>query len=178
MSAMAGQTEQGYGMEQNPSRQASAYNVLVVDNDAIICSYQVPVASTIIPGRRLKVTGVHLTSFVQAVLTGAPYIGVWGIAFGHGAVSLATAESASFATWAAATSKIPRRVMCPEFTQSVLVTQAAGSIVSQPGGSFCQFDQPIYVNPGEFVALWRKIVGTAASAGTIAHQVQFVYSWE
>ena len=146
--------------------------------DAIICSYQVPVGTTTVAGRRLKVTGVHLSSFVQAILTGAPYIGVWGVAYGHGAVSLATTESASFATYAVATSKIPRRLMCPEFTQSVLVTQAAGTIVSQPGGCFCQFDEPVYVNPGEFIQLWRKIVGTAASAGTIAHQVQFVYSWE
>lgn len=146
--------------------------------DAVIASYQVPAGTTTVPGRRLKVTGVHLSSFVQSILTGAPYIGVWGVAYGHGAVSLATTESASFATWAVGTSKIPRRLMCPEFTQSVLVTQAAGTIVSQPGGCFCGFAEPFYVNPGEFVQLWRKIVGTAASAGTIAHQVQFVYSWE
>ena len=146
--------------------------------DAIIQSYQVPAGTTLVPGRRLKVTGVHLSSFVQAVLTGAPYIGIWGIAFGHQAVSLATAESASFATYAVATSKIPRRLMCPAFTQSVLVTQAAGTLVSQPGGTYCAFPEPIYVNPGEFIQLWRKIVGTAASAGTIAHQVQYVYSWE
>ena len=146
--------------------------------DAIICSYQVPAGTTTVPGRRLKIAGVHLSSFVQAVLTGAPYIGVWGVAFGHQAVSLATTESASFATYVATASKIPRRLMCPEFTQSVLVTQAAGTIVSQPGGCFCRFPEPFFVNPGEFVQLWRKIVGTAASAGTIAHSVQFVYSWE
>ena len=146
--------------------------------DAIVASYQVPAGSTLIPGRRLKVTGVYLSSFVQAVLVGGPHIRVWGIAFGHQAVSLATTESASFATYVATASKIPRRLICPAFTQAVLVTQAAGSIVSQPGGTYTDLSQPIYVNPGEYIQLWFKQVGTAATAGTIAHQVQFVYSWE
>lgn len=68
--------------------------------------------------------------------------------------------------------------MCPAFTQAVLVTQAAGSIVSQPGGTYCAFPEPIHVNPGEFIQLWFKQIGTAYTVGTIAHQVQFVYSWE
>jgi len=146
--------------------------------DAIVASYQVPAGTTLVPGRRLKVTGVNLSSFVQAALTGGPHIRIWGVAFGHQAVSLATTESASFATYAVATSKIPRRVICPAFTQSIIVTQGAGTIVSQAGGTFQGFAEPIYVNPGEFIQLWFKQVGTAYSAGTIAHQVQFIYSWE
>ena len=39
-------------------------------------------------------------------------------------------------------------------------------------------EAPVYVNPGEFVQLVKKKVGTAPSAGVIAHTVTVVYSWE
>lgn len=39
-------------------------------------------------------------------------------------------------------------------------------------------DAPIFVNPGEFVQLVTKHVGTAGTTGTIAHVVTFVYGWE
>ena len=39
-------------------------------------------------------------------------------------------------------------------------------------------DAPIYVNPGEFVALVTKHVGTVGTSGTVAHVVTFVYGWE
>jgi hypothetical protein len=52
-------------------------------------------------------------------------------------------------------------------------------MISQPGGSFADFgDAPIYVNPGEFVALVMKCVGTVGTSGTIAHVVTFAYGWE
>jgi hypothetical protein len=144
---------------------------LAVNTDGIIQSYQVPIATVNLPGRRLVIRGVGLTSYVQTVVVGGPFVAQWSLAFGHTAVSLATAE--------AATTKAPRRIALAGFTQVVTAAQAANTMVSQPGGSFVDFgDAPIFVNPGEFVQLVTKHIGTAGTTGTIAHVVSFVYGWE
>jgi hypothetical protein len=144
---------------------------LAVNTDGVIQSYQVPVATVNLPGRRLVIRGVGLMSYIQTVITGGPFVAQWSLAFGHTAVSLATAE--------AATTKAPRRIALPAFTQVVTAAQAVSTIVSQPGGSFVDFgDAPIFVNPGEFIQLVTKHVGTVGTAGTIAHVVTFVYGWE
>jgi hypothetical protein len=144
---------------------------LAVNTDGIIQSYQVPIATVNLYGRRLVIRGVGLTSYVQTVVVGGPFVAQWSLAFGHTAVSLATAE--------AATTKAPRRIALAGFTQVVTAAQAANTMVSQPGGSFVDFgDAPIFVNPGEFVQLVTKHIGTAGTTGTIAHVVSFVYGWE
>jgi hypothetical protein len=148
---------------------------LAVNTDGIICSYQVPAGTVAVQGRRLVIRGVALSSYVQTVIAGGPWIGQYSLAFGHTAVSLATAESASFAT---GTTKAPRRVAIPQFTQVVTAAQAVSTMVSQPGGDQIVFQDPIYVNPGEFVALVTKHVGTVGTSGTIAHVVAFDYGWE
>jgi hypothetical protein len=144
---------------------------LAANTDGIICSYQVPAGTVNLPGRRLVVRGIGLTSYVQTVVAGGPYVAQYSLAFGHTAVSLATAE--------AATTKAPRRVPLAGFTQVVTAAQAVSTIVSQPGDSFMDFgDAPIFVNPGEFIQLVTKHVGTVGTAGTVAHVVTFVYGWE
>ena len=144
---------------------------LAVNTDGIICSYQVPAATVNIPGRRLVIRGIGLTSYVQTVVVGGPYVAQYSLAFGHTAVSLATAEAAG--------TKAPRRIALAALTQVVTAAQAVSTIVSQPGGSFQDFgDAIIYVNPGEFVQLVTKHVGTAGTSGTVAHVVTFVYGWE
>jgi hypothetical protein len=149
---------------------------LAVNTDGIICSFQVPAGSATVQGRRLKITGMNLMSYIQTVIVGGPFVAQYSIAFGHTAVSLATAESASMAT---ATTKASRRVPLPDFTQVVTAAQAVSTIVSQPGGADIDFaESPVYVNPGEFVALVTKHVGTVGTSGTIAHVVKFDYSWE
>lgn len=146
-------------------------DTLAVTTDGIISSFQVPAASANVAGRRLVIRGISLQSHVQTALTGGPYVAQYSLAFGHTAVSLATTESG--------TTKSPRRVPLAAFTQAVTSGQLASTMVSQPGGSFVDFgDAPIYVNPGEFVALVKKKIGTAPSAGVIAHVVTFVYGWE
>jgi hypothetical protein len=142
---------------------------LAVNTDGIICSYQVPTLGSNTGNKRLVIRGLALTSYIQTAITGAPYIAQYSLAFGHTAVSLATAE--------AATTKAPRRVALP-FTQAVTAAQAASTIVAQ-SENFCDFgDAPIYVNAGEFIQLVTKHVGTVATAGVIAHMVTFVYGWE
>jgi hypothetical protein len=148
---------------------------LAVNTDGIICSYQVPAGTIASPGRRLKITGVKLSSYIQTVLAGGPANTQYAIAFGHTAVSLATAESAAFT---ANGGKAPRRIPLPEFTQTLTAAQAVSTAVSQPGGTIATFANPIYVNPGEFVAIVAKHVGTVGTSGTIAHVIAFDYSWE
>jgi len=144
---------------------------LAVNTDGIICSYQVPAGTVSVPGKRLVIRGVGLTSYVQTVVVGGPYVSQYSLAFGHTAVSLATAEAAA--------AKAPRRIPLAGLTGLVTANQAVSTMVSQPGGSFVDFgDAPIFVNPGEFVALVTKHVGTVGSTGTVAHVVTFVYGWE
>jgi len=144
---------------------------LAVNTDGIICSYQVPAGTANVQGRRLVIRGVGLSSDIQTVLAGGPFVNRYSLAFGHTAVSLATTESA--------TTKAPRRVPLPAFKQAVTAAQAAGTQLAQPGGSYFDFgDAPVFVNPGEFVALVVKRIGTVGTSGVIAHDVAFVYGWE
>lgn len=148
---------------------------LAVNTDGIICSYQVPAGTTAVQGRRLVIRGISLASYIQTVIVGGPFICQYSLAFGHTAVSLATAETGSFVT---ATAKAPRRIALPPLTQVVTAAQAVSTMVSEPGSGEIKFDAPVYVNPGEFVALVTKHVGTVGTSGTIAHVVAFDYGWE
>ena len=143
---------------------------LAVTTDGILMSYQVPAGTVAILGKRLKITGVKLSSFIQTVISGGPTVRTFTLNYGHTAVSLATGE--------AATTKARRVVLLPELTQSVLVTQAVSTFLNQPGGSVSMFPEPIYVNPGEFVSVSVKQIGTAVTLGTITSSIQLIYSWE
>jgi hypothetical protein len=139
-------------------------DTLAVTTDGIISSFQVPTGTIAIPGRRLIINGVTISSFVQTALTGGGYVAQWSLAFGHTAVSLATAE--------AATTKAARRV--PLGHQSV---SAAATALTLYTPIYIPFTKPIVVNPGEFVQTVKKKVGTAPSAGVIGHTITFDYSW-
>lgn len=143
---------------------------LALNTDGIIWSYQVPAGSVSVQGRRLLLKGIYLMSYIQTIIAGGPFCSQYSLAFGHTSVSLATSEGAL--------TKAPRRVALPAFTQLVTATQAVSTLVSQPGGCFVDFgDAGIVVNPGEFVALVTKHVGTVGTSGTIAHISQPVYGW-
>jgi hypothetical protein len=141
-------------------------DTLAVTTDGVISSYQVPAATVNAAGRRLRLQGVHIESYIQTALTGGGYVAQWSLAFGHTAVSLATAE--------AATTKAPRRV--PLGVQAVASGAVASTALAVIDVTFGE--APIYVNPGEFVAIVKKKVGTAPSAGVVAHVIRLVYSWE
>lgn len=140
-------------------------DTLAVTTDGIIDSYQVPAGTVNLSGRRLVINGVTIDSYVQTALTGGGYNAQWSLAFGHTAVSLATAE--------AATTKAPRRVSLGSNTVA-----AAATALTQLSRITQTFQKGIYVNPGEFVAVVKKKVGTAPSAGVIAHMITFDYGWE
>ena len=143
---------------------------LALTVDGIISSFQVPAGSTTVQGRRLRVHGVRIKSFVSTVLAGGPSNAIWTLNFGHTAVSLATAESASFAT---GTTKAPRRIAIG--VQSIVANQAVNTTMETIDANFIE---PIYVNPGEFIATAKKYVGTVGTSGVITHVIHFDFGWE
>jgi len=140
-------------------------DTLAVNTDGIIMSYQIPAGTANVQGRRLRVNGVKIDSYVQTALTGGGYNAQFTLCFGHTAVSLATAEAAA--------TKAPRRI--PLGSYSVASASAA---LTQLNTIERRFDNPIYVNPAEFVAIAKKKVGTAPSAGVVAYVISLDYSWE
>lgn len=140
-------------------------DTLAVTTDGIISSYQIPAGTVAIQGRRCYVYGVKISSYVQTVLTGGGYNAQWSLAWGHTAVSLATPE--------AATTKAPRRKALG--AQSVAAALAALSVITPEIER--NWKAPVVVNPGEFIQTVKKKVGTAPSAGVIAHTVDFEYGW-
>jgi hypothetical protein len=64
------------------------------------------------------------------------------------------------------------------FTQAITAAQAVSTVVSQQE-RFVDFgDAPVYVNPGEFIQLCTRHLGTVGGSGVVAHQVTPVYGWE
>lgn len=150
--------------------QGAVTAAVAAATDGIWSSYQVPTNTVNIAGRRLVLRGVilDLVNMGAAVATTATTI-QFCLAFGHTAVSLATAE--------AATTKAPRRLSIG------IATWAVGAgIGAQPQGGKLVLDcgdAPIFINPGEFVALVGKfLVGTATASQVINFTYQPIYGWE
>ena len=142
---------------------------LAVNTDGIIDSYQVPAGTATLPGRRLKIIGLYINSYIQTVLAGGPVVAEWFIAFGHTAVSLATAESQSV--------KAPRRITLP-IIQTYTSAQAVSTQVAQNLDYVDFKGAPIYVNPGEFFQVCKRYIGTVLTSGTIVNQITPVFTWE
>lgn len=145
---------------------------LAAGTDGIVTSFQVPAGSVNITPRSLIITGVWVHSVVDAALTGGPLAFMYSLAYGHTAVSLATAETGSFVT---ASTKAPRRIVLG--VEGCAATATAGTLLS-PQGVFRTFSSPIVVNPGEFVAVVARQLGTVASAGSVVHAAGFDAHWE
>jgi hypothetical protein len=138
--------------------------------DGIWGSYQVPAGTVNVQGRRLVIRGVKLS----AVNTGAAVATTqttvqFQLAFGHTAVSLATAEGVA--------AKAARRVALGFMAWPVGAAIGQGP---QNGDIWMDFgDAPVFVNPGEFVQLVGKfLIGTATASQTITFMWQPVYGWE
>lgn len=141
--------------------------------DFIATSYLCPAATINITGRNLIIKGVRISTInTGAAVATTPTTLQWSIAYGHTAVSLATTETASFAT---ATTHAPRRV-CLGF-QSAPVGAAIGAVYAPD--IVMQFDSPIVVRPGEYIATIVKIVvGTATASQTFTYCVTFDGNFE
>lgn len=145
--------------------QFSVQPTLTVGTDGIISSYQVPLGTASVPGRSLYITRVTFDAGVTTTLVGGPVLYAYSLAYGHTSVSLATTEGA--------TSKAPRRL--PLGMQTFVAAAAAGVI-----GNTIDIDlaTPIVVQPGEFVQLVAKNLGTVTSAGVITFIISFGGYWE
>ena len=68
--------------------------------------------------------------------------------------------------------------MLPKLTTNMGAAAAAGSLLVQPEYEM-MFPAPIYVNPGERIALvGNKTITTPVTSGVLGFTYQFVYSWE
>ena len=147
--------------------QFSALPTLATSTDGILCSYQVPTGTSTSPGNKLYITGISINSSVTTVLVGnaTPIIYAYSLAFGHNAVSLATATTT--------TSKAPVRIALGQ--ESFAAAAAMGALGQ---GVTRQFQSPIVVLPGEFVQIVAKNIGVVTTTGVITFLVTFDCYWE
>ena len=150
---------------------AAVLPTLTANNDGIVFGYQNPAPTINITGRNLVITGVKVQGVVTVALTGGPVLYAYALAYGHTAASLATAQSASFAT---GTTHAP--VITPVGMESYAATAAVGALGSQ--GLELNLPTPIVVRPGEFVQLIARNMGTVTSAGAITISASFNGYWE
>lgn len=144
--------------------QFSALPTLAAGTDGILCSYQNPVGTASVTGRTLFITGIKIQGVVTTVLVGnaTPVIYAYSLAYGHTAVSMATAEAAA--------TKAPRRVALG--IESYGASAALGTEGSTAGVGMT-FNSPIAVNPGEFIAICAKNMGVVTVSGVITFLVTF-----
>jgi hypothetical protein len=147
---------------------------LAANTDGILCSYQVPTGTVNQTPRTLYITGVRIQSVVTSAFTGGPVYAVYSLAFGnYSSVSLATGEQLSFTS---GTTKLPRRIALG--LETFPVTSALGQVSATNTPVQMSFLSPIVVNPGEYVAIAAKNIGTVTSGGTITSFVTFDGYWE
>lgn len=150
--------------------QGAVTAAVAAATDGIWGSFQNPVPTVNLQGRRLVLRGVRVDAVnMGAAVATTPTTIQFALAFGHNAVSLATAE--------AATTKAPRRLPLGFMTWPVgaAIGQGPqnGPIVADLG------DAPIFVNPGEFVQLTGKfLAGTATASQVINFTWTPIYGWE
>ena len=145
---------------------------LAANSDGILFSYQNPASTINITGRNLVITGVRLQGVVSVVLAGGPVTYIYGLAFGHTAVSLATAETASFAT---GTTHAPRRLFLG--IENYALNAAVGT-VGATSPITVTFNTPVVVRPGEFVAIIGRNINTVTTTGAITVGAAFDAYWE
>ncbi len=134
--------------------------------DGIVFSYQNPAGSINQTPRTLIITGVQVSSVCSTTLVGGPVNYSFSLAFGGTAVSLATAESA--------TAKAPRRLAMG--SQNYASAAAAGTT---GGADIVRVMQsPIVVNPGEYIQLCARNLGSVTTAGVIVVSCGFDCYWE
>jgi hypothetical protein len=95
---------------------------------------------------------------VTTALTGGPLIVTYALGFGSSASSLATTETTTFT---ATTTKIARRI--PLGLQTLAATAAVGTL--SPGFQVDLSGSPIPINPGEYLHIIIRCLGTNTSAG-------------
>ena len=136
--------------------------------DNVFCTYQVPVQTAGQGSKRLIITGVRIAaSNGGAVIATTPTCLVWGLAWGHTALSLATADAVG--------AKAPRHMALGQMYGAI------GNVIGQGYDKdiVASFQTPICVNPGEFIAVTvRFLLGTATSLQEVVGIIGFEGYWE
>lgn len=150
---------------------------LAVGTDGILMAYQCPALPTTTgtsyaPNRRLRIDGLNIASSVQTAFATGGYSAHFYLAYGSTSVSLAGVAADT------ATTKAYRRVQLPIVQALTSATQAAGTLPAGNAAASVVLQNPIYVNPGEFVALVTYHLGTAGTTGVMQHAISFDYTWE
>ena len=127
---------------------------LTANNDGILCSYQNPQYTTGVVPSVLYITGIKIQGAVTTVLAGGPVIYSYMLGYGSTAVSLATTEGVN--------TKEPRII--PLGFESYATTAPVATLGQ---GVYMQFVTPIPINPGEFLHVIARNVGTVTSSGEI-----------
>lgn len=133
---------------------------LTAGADGLLFSFQNPAGSVTQTPRTLVIRGVSISGGVDVVLTGGPLVLAYSLAYGSTSASLATAETASFAT---ATTKAPRRIWLG--VQTCIAAAVAGTALSSP--IVMTFASPIVVAPGEFVGIAVRNQGVVTTLGSV-----------
>lgn len=150
---------------------AAVLPTLAANSDGIIFNYQNPAPTINITGRNLVITGVKIQGAVSVVLAGGAVIYAYAVAFGQTATSLATGETASFATGTTHAARI-----VPIGIESYVANAAVGTLGSQ--GLTLQLSNPIVVRPGELVAIIARNLGVVTTTGAITLVASFDSYWE
>jgi hypothetical protein len=145
--------------------QFSALPTLAANTDGIICSFQNPAGSATVTGRTLVIDSIKIDAIVTTALVGGPLAYVYSAAWGHTAVSLATAEAAN--------AKAPRRKYLgmhafPATAAALTVPTAAIPILPQTD---------MIVQPGEFFAICGKNLGTVTTSGVVTFLIAINSHW-
>lgn len=152
--------------------QAAFNPTLAANSDGIVFAYQNPVGGVGQTPRTLVITGVQLHGAVSTTLVGGNVTLAWVLNVGSTAVSLATVESASFAT---ATAKAPRKI--PIGLDTYALNAAAGVLGSADPLVLDLEQSPVVVNPGEFVIVSAKNIGTVTTGGAITELCAIKHYW-
>lgn len=151
--------------------RAAFLPTLTVYQDGILMSYLNPVGSVNQQPRTLFIGAIRINSHVGTILAGGPLALEYVLAYGHTAVSAATAEATSFTTGGG---KAPRRL--PLGVETFAATAAAGS--SGGPGVNVTLAAPVVINPGEYVAILVTNIGTVTTTGDIVSLIGIGSWWE
>lgn len=140
---------------------------LLAAAENIVTSYQLPVQSATQASKKFICTGMRITGInTGAAVATTPTTILWGVAWGHTAVSLATADAVN--------TKAPRHMKVGTMSWAI------AAVVGQTAPDInVTFSTPFTVNPGEFIASTaRFVVGTATASQVITGAVTYEGYWE
>lgn len=128
-------------------------NGLAAGTDFIIQSFQVPIGTSVLPGKSLYITDITVSASSEVIANGAGITNwIVGLAHGHTAVSLTTTQSA--------TNKI--RKISILGIQSIPASAVVGTVVSPQIDK--SFQTPIFVGQGEFVQVFIRFKNNNSQA--------------